>query len=212
MISNDLIIYICNFLINKNYYFINKYINNIVIYQEKNINSIWKLKYDNFLIKNKKKFLILNNNNYKYNWKREYLRIKNDIVIKNINIYEYGVTKYVILNNLKIKKIPKEIGSLYNITDLNLTNNQIIFIPKEIKYLVNLEYIDLSNNCIELIPKEIGKLIKLQSFRIDNNLIQKLPLEITKLINLRYLSIINNKINKIPKELYNNPNIRILNF
>lgn len=69
-ICNDLIIYICEYMSNYKYYFINKYVYNMLLIQEKNI--YWKNKYNSFFESLNKNFLILDGS---YNWKRQYIRI-----------------------------------------------------------------------------------------------------------------------------------------
>ena len=103
--------------------------------------------------------------NINLNWSRklnltewEYIDIDESLKGK------YKVTKFYLNNNELTGEIPKEIGKLINLKELEIYNNQITGeIPKEIGKLINLTVLGLNNNQLTgEIPKEIGKLVNLQ--------------------------------------------------
>jgi Leucine-rich repeat (LRR) protein len=124
----------------------------------------------------------------------------------SINIFgkEYELnTQQIYIYNKNIKKIPKEIQFLTQLTYLNLANNQIKEIPNEIQFLIQLIRLSLSKNKIEKIPKEIHFLTQLTNLSIDNNKIKELPLEIINLRNLTIFYYFNNPIENLLNPIIN---------
>ena len=70
MLCSDLIILICEYLKDFNYYLLNKSLYELIIMVEKG--AYWKDKYNNFFKNMGKEYLILKGD---YNWKREYMRV-----------------------------------------------------------------------------------------------------------------------------------------
>jgi len=98
------------------------------------------------------------------------------------------------LSNRNIKKIPKLIGKLSDLRELNLSHNKIIKI-EELENLSKLEKLDLSHNQI----LEIGgleKLSQLQELSLSNNRIMKIK-GLDKLAKLRIIDLSDNYIKKI---------------
>jgi Leucine-rich repeat (LRR) protein len=94
-------------------------------------------------------------------------------------------------------------GKLYStdITELDLSNNDLTYIDPNIKYFINLQTLILSCNLIKEIPKEIGYLTKLQTLSFSNNRIKEIPKEIQYLTQLKSLSFFRNQIKEISKEI-----------
>ncbi|EMS89038.1 leucine-rich repeat domain-containing protein, partial [Leptospira noguchii] len=59
----------------------------------------------------------------------------------------------------QLKTLPKEIGQLKNLQELDLHNNQLATLPKEIGQLKNLQFLNLSQN--QLSSKEKERIRKL---------------------------------------------------
>ena len=68
----------------------------------------------------------------------------------------------VFLSEKNLTSLPKEIGNLVNLRELDLNYNQLTSLPKEIGSLVNLEELYLDFNQLTSLPKEIGNLINLR--------------------------------------------------
>ncbi|MFM6580385.1 MAG: COR domain-containing protein [Dolichospermum sp.] len=98
------------------------------------------------------------------------------------------------------------------VTELDLSNNQISSLPPEIVQLTNLQSLDIYNNQISSLPREIGQLTNLQSLDIYNNQISSLPREIFQLTNLQSLNIYNNQISSFPREIGQLTNLQSLDL
>ena len=115
--------------------------------------------------------------------------------------------------------IPSEIGSLINLTSLNLRWNELTGeIPIEIWNLTNLTYLNLGGNygsnggLTGNIPSEIGNLINLTYLNLDHNqLTGEIPSEIWNLINLTVFRVENNQFyGEISPEIGNLTNLTYL--
>ena len=110
-------------------------------------------------------------------------------------------------NNNLAGPVPVELGSLANLTSLNLGGNQLTGpIPPELGNLANLTELDLGGN--ELtghIPAELGNLANLTELALySNNLSGPIPLELGNLSSLRILLLSRNSVTGvIPAELGN---------
>ena len=102
-------------------------------------------------------------------------------------------------------RIPKELGSLANLTHLSLDNNQLTGeIPPELGGLSNLRHLSLwSNQLTGEIPPELGRLSNLTGLFLDGNqLTGEIPPELGGLSNLTELNLHNNGLTgEIPPEL-----------
>jgi hypothetical protein len=90
-------------------------------------------------------------------------------------------------NEISSHKIPRDKDDLYNLTQLNLNNNQLTDLPKEIGNLTKLTHLNLNNNQLTDLPKEIGNLTNLMYLKIENNQLTELPEEICNLMHLTWL-------------------------
>lgn len=103
--------------------------------------------------------------------------------------------------------IPKELGSLSNLTSLLLAwNNLSGSIPPELGNLSNLRYITLCiNGLTGSIPKELGNLDNLETLWLcKNNLTGGIPKELGNLNRLKLLYLNHNELSgNIPSELGN---------
>jgi hypothetical protein len=66
-----------------------------------------------------------------------------------------------------LTEIPKEIGNLCKLRELQLSNNQLTLIPREIKNLRELQDLDLIYNQISTIPSDISRLAKLEQLHLN---------------------------------------------
>jgi hypothetical protein len=160
-----------------------------------------KLEKDEFFLalnyKSKYKFFndLTNLRDYLHKYKLYYYQIEYDI----LRLYLSPEFK---LTFTKLPTIPREIGNLVNLRELNLTDNEILEIPKEIGQLINLEKIFLGGNRIDSIPKEIGNLKKLKELYLHNNLIKEIPKELKNCCCLKYINLNDNLIPRQKSEEY----------
>ncbi len=80
--------------------------------------------------------------------------------------------------------IPKEIGLLPKLTELNLSSNSLTGLPDEISALRNLTELDLFSNQFSTIPSAALKLSKLTRLDIRLNPLETIPLDFCELKNL----------------------------
>ena len=116
------------------------------------------------------------------------------------------------LSENELTEIPKEIGNLQELLSLNLSENELTEIPKEIGNLQELQEIDLSFNKLTEIPKEIYNLQELLTLNLSDNKFKEIPKEIGNLKKLQELYLSDNKFKEIPKEIGNLKKLRILFF
>ena len=123
----------------------------------------------------------------------------------------------IIANDTNIKYIPKEIGKLQNLIEINFSNiNMSVFddniikeVPPEIYNLPYLSKLNLSNNKIKNIPNGIYKLSNLRELDISNNDIVEIPEEISRLISLKELYLSNSGLVSISKRIFTKSIINI---
>lgn len=140
-----------------------------------------------------------------------------------------SVSRITMSNNNMKGSIPKEIGSLIHLYELNLEQNDLTgSIPDSMAKLTSLLYIDLDkNNLVGTIPEGVYDLLLLQALDLDTNkltgtistrigqltdlyIVQydnnvmtgTIPTEIGELTNLGYLTIVGNSFSAgIPQEI-----------
>jgi hypothetical protein len=102
----------------------------------------------------------------------------------------------------RLMSIPPDLGLCSELTDLNLSDNELAGMPTEIRLLVSLKLFDVSKNQISSLPNEIGNLCNLELFDIRNNKIEYLPVELEALsAKLQTLLVDGNDI-KDPVSIY----------
>ncbi|XP_077126942.1 leucine-rich repeat-containing protein 69 isoform X2 [Ranitomeya variabilis] len=112
------------------------------------------------------------------------------------------------LRNNALCQLPAEVVALRNLTVLNLGNNQFVKVPEELKFLQSLQILHMFGNRITDIPAcVLDGLQNLICLNLNHNLIESLPAEIQKLQCLEKLSISHNCLHNIPKELCVLPNL-----
>ncbi|KAM4690632.1 leucine-rich repeat protein 1 [Rhinophrynus dorsalis] len=105
------------------------------------------------------------------------------------------------LSNNHIKKLPKTIGDLACLQELNLNHN---FLESFEVLLCNsswrntLKSLDLSENKLKALPVQFGHFKELVSLKLDKNELIQLPFTIGQLSKLRFLSATNNKLPYLP--------------
>ena len=106
-------------------------------------------------------------------------------------------------NQLKLSKLPPEIGNLTNLTSLNLEKNESTNISPEIGNLTHLTSLNLEKNELTNLPPEIGNLTHLTSLNLEKNKLRNLPSEIGNLTHLTSLNLEKNELTNLPPEIGN---------
>lgn len=120
-----------------------------------------------------------------------------------------------------LKTVPPELAQLVNLTELDLSSNEIAELPAQIGNMTGLRKLDISNNRISVfpesmyslkklwyikawgndfvtIPEKIGALTALKELYFQKNKLTSLPLALTKLPNLVYFDYAENSLCKLP--------------
>ncbi len=91
-----------------------------------------------------------------------------------------------------VNLIPKDVGELKTLRQLEILNFNYKEFPEWILKLSNLELLVFRGNDIESLPDSIHQLTKLKSFRLENCGIKKLPESMFKMNKLINLSLADN--------------------
>ncbi|MHA2501834.1 MAG: leucine-rich repeat domain-containing protein [Candidatus Kariarchaeaceae archaeon] len=141
------------------------------------------------------------------------LRMLTDLYLWNFPIEEVPLAVCELINlryfwmkeNSKLRgallRIPREIGNLVNLVDLQLNGHEIEKIPATISKLQKLKTLNLGINSIKSLPKKLTKLRELTRLELYYNPITELPDNIGDLESLEYLDISDTKITLIPESI-----------
>ncbi|KAF4384261.1 hypothetical protein F8388_010519 [Cannabis sativa] len=113
-------------------------------------------------------------------------------------------------------KIPRSIGNMTSLVDLELSGNFISGkIPIEIGLLKNIRLLELYYNQLEgPIPEELGNLTELNDLDMSvNHLTGQIPVSVCRLTNLRVLQLYNNSLTgEIPSVIAESTTLKILSL
>lgn len=121
--------------------------------------------------------------------------------LPSIEITELSQLTEVDLSNNQLTEIPLEIIQLANLEQLRLRGNQLTTIPPELGQMANLEILDLKDNQLTAVPPELIQLSKLTEIDLSNNKLTEIPLEITRLASLERFGFSGNHLTSVPPEL-----------
>ena len=114
------------------------------------------------------------------------------------------------LDNLKITKIPTDIGVMDKLKRLVLSNNLLDSLPATLWTLDQLAVLDLSNNKISVIDTSIGHLKNLLFLSLRANGLKTVPKGIYSLPDLENLFLSHNSIDTISDSISNLPFLKYL--
>ena len=101
----------------------------------------------------------------------------------------------------RFESIPMQTFQLTGLSELYADNNKIQSIPPSINALKLLQALDLGHNQVSAIPLQMCTLDLLQKLVLDSNLLQILPDELGNLSSLTILSLSNNNLCALPSSL-----------
>lgn len=108
---------------------------------------------------------------------------------------------WVILSDNRIKKIPKEIKFLRNLSRLALNDNRIEEIDGNIGECIGITWMDLTRNKLKTLPSQMGQLTRISGLGLSENEFDTIPECIYKLKNLRKFGFFSNKITFISGDI-----------
>jgi len=111
-----------------------------------------------------------------------------------------------------LTEIPKEIGNLTKLKSLGFYYNKFTTLPSFLKNLTKLEKLELTSNDLIEITNPICNLKKLKRIDANFNDITKIPSCIGNLSNLVTLNLRGNKITSIPSGLYKLKKLEVLDM
>ncbi|AUP79786.1 leucine-rich repeat domain-containing protein [Flavivirga eckloniae] len=103
--------------------------------------------------------------------------------------------------HLDLTELPPEIFELENLTELDLSSNQLSSLPDGISKLTDLTKLYLSSNQLSSLPDGISKLTDLTELDLSSNQLSSLPDDISKLTNLTGLYLISNQLSSLPDDI-----------
>jgi len=104
-------------------------------------------------------------------------------------------------NNNDLGELPSSIGNLANLKKLDLRFCGLSTLPYEITGLKSLEMLQLWGNKFTGIPEYISELTALTDLHLNNNQLLWLPTSITKMENLKYIDTQRNQLCNLPPEI-----------
>jgi hypothetical protein len=119
--------------------------------------------------------------------------------------------EYLSLSLTPIKKIPKEIGELWNIRSLSFTQTDIQELPEEIGQLRELRNITIFSK-LKKIHSTILSNINLTNIDFGSNKLTEFPEGFFELVNLESLDLSGNPIDTFNFQLANWPNLKRLDI
>ncbi|XP_033631198.1 protein flightless-1 homolog [Asterias rubens] len=93
-----------------------------------------------------------------------------------------------------LNNIPPQLDVLTNLTDVDLSYNEISKVPEGLYKLSSLKRLNLSSNCITEMDITMDTWVNLQTLNLGRNKLTSLPAALCKLISLKRLYISSNQI------------------
>ncbi|CAK8673603.1 unnamed protein product [Clavelina lepadiformis] len=111
-----------------------------------------------------------------------------------------------------LQNLPRNFGSLTQITHLDLSFNIFTNMPECLFVLENLNTLNLDFNHIKTIPPEIHKLSNLEELYFRRNNLSSINVKISCLQCLKILNISSNQLNELPNVFHLMKSLRSLDF
>lgn len=112
-------------------------------------------------------------------------------------------TNWLILSDNRLRRVPREIRMLRQLSRLALNDNQIEEIDSEIGQCAGITWIDLTRNRLRALPAEMGQLTRISGLGLSENEFEEIPECIYRLRNLRKFGFFSNKVARISPGIKN---------
>ncbi|WKV11663.1 leucine-rich repeat domain-containing protein [Marivirga harenae] len=128
---------------------------------------------------------------------------RNNIDLQNIAKDSVEGLKYIVLSFNNLTSVPKQIGLLKDLVDLQFAENDIKSdnIHPALGSLKNLEVLSFYKNDLDSLPSFLFNLIELVELDLYFNQIEKLPEELGNLQKLERLYVAHNRFFSIPESI-----------
>jgi len=125
-----------------------------------------------------------------------------DMIEVNENLGKLTKLRYLnFRRNRKLRDLPKSIGNLKCLEQINMSGAGFTRIRKEITSCENLVFITANGSKIKYLPNDLGNLKKLKKLNLGANQIEKIPESIGELQQLLDLSLGTNDISVLPESI-----------
>lgn len=132
---------------------------------------------------------------------QHYARILHDAYFDPAVCFKRKKIAILRLDELKIRKLPDNIGQFSELRELGLRDANLEHLPSSIGNLKKLKILDLHKNLLTTVLESIGGLTELRTLRLDKNQLINLPESIGSLLNLQELFIYGNKLTRLPESI-----------
>ena len=117
-------------------------------------------------------------------------------------LFDLGILTLDLSHN-NLTALPKSIGSLSGLKELNAACNNITSIdPDVIAKLKQLRTLKLNGNAISSLPSSIGQCKRLETLVVSENKLTEVPATLADCSSLRIIKLQHNTISELPLELH----------
>lgn len=100
----------------------------------------------------------------------------------------------IVAHSIAIKHLPREIGALSKLVDLDISRGCLEALPFEFGLLRSLQRLDISYNKVKELPNSVGGLLCLDALNASHNMIIALPPTLANIVTLKSLDLSANMI------------------
>jgi Protein tyrosine and serine/threonine kinase/Leucine rich repeat len=119
--------------------------------------------------------------------------------------------KIIFLSNNDFEEVPKVLADCQNLSMVGFKSNKIRVLGENILPL-NVRWLILTDNQLERLPNSIGKLEKLQKLMLAGNQLRSLPDEMAACQNLELIRLAANRLESLPSWLFTLPRLSWLAY
>jgi hypothetical protein len=111
------------------------------------------------------------------------------------------------MSSNNFEALPKEIGRLKMLRDLDASHNKIERLPAQLGTCVRLRKLKLGGNMLRSFPEQLQQLTLLEELVAPDNMITSIPAAIVKLPRLTVLDLARNDLHELPPEVADSPSL-----
>lgn len=111
-----------------------------------------------------------------------------------------------------LKTLPKSFGQMNQLSNLDLSNNQLTQLPESFGELTKLDWLNLQYNEFDQFPKAICQLDRLKGLHLHHNQLSDIPEGIKQLSKLHTLGLSYNQFKKFPEAILGIKNLATIDL